>query len=94
MHSTKKKKPNWKAVWFQLHDILEKAKLETEKLNELFPRVSGMGMGLIAEGHKGPGGAKETFCIFTEMVARWLHAFAQAHQVVYLKKKTGDFYHM
>lgn len=79
---------------FHIHDILEKAKLETEKLNELFPRVSGMGMGLIAEGHKGPGGAKETFCIFTEMVARWLHAFAQAHQVVYFKKKTGDFYHM
>ena len=77
------------------HGILEKAKLETEKLNELFPRASGMGMGLIAKGHKGPVGVKETFCIFTEMVVRWLHAFAQAHQVVYLKKKTtGDFYHM
>ena len=26
-----------------MHDILEKAKLETEKLNKLFPRASGRG---------------------------------------------------
>lgn len=39
-------------VTFHIHDILEKAKLETEKLDVLFPRASGMGMGLIAKGHR------------------------------------------
>ena len=56
-------------LMLHIHDILEKAKLETEKLNKLFPRASGRGMGLISEGHKGPARVKLTFCIFTEMVA-------------------------
>ena len=74
--------PGLRTVWFHLHGVLEKAKLQRRKNWRMVFRGWGEGQKLTAENTGEFEGMTELFGIFTEVVVTWLHMFVKTHRTI------------